>query len=358
MVTTLFGESQNYRRLSRARMTALGSLSLWEGPDHFVQVEVLGFSETHKRFYFGDIKALTVRQTRRGLWLHLFFGGLTIATAAIALWIFASGYSPGGVLDWLTVAVPSGLALGWLVHLALGPTCSCHVMTPVQNAPLGALARTRRARTVLGYLARRAQTAQGGPVGVEGTEPFMVAGLSRAAQPDSGESSEVELPGPGSSILYPVVSFASLLNAAILFSLLVWDFYSLRAVQILFIVGLLALGITCVADSRRRRGSEIAAWFKRLGWALFTVNGLVFLLWYGYGFYLAGARQSPASTYELTYVQDMLQISPHGSRFWFWVVLVDACISMLVGLVGLLVIFLGGSRDKRTAPVEETTESG
>ncbi len=357
MVTTLFGESQNYRRLSGSRTTLLGSVSLWEGADHFVQIEVLAFSETHKRFYFQDIKAFTIRRTTRGLWLHLLFGIITVVTAAITLWTFASGYSSGGVLDWLAVLVPSCFALAWLVHLALGPTCACHVMTPVQNARLGALARTRRARKVLAYLARRAQTSQGGAVGVELTPaaeagPFIGAGVSfkGSRQPDSleRESGHDESLHEVSSRLYPVVASISLLNAALLFSLLIWDSYPLRAVQVLFIVGLLALGITCAA-SGRRSSSDVGSWFKWIGWALFSVNGVIFVLWYGYGIYLAGAARPRAPGLDLNYVQEMLRISPHGSRFWFWVVLVDACFSMLVGLVALFVIWWSRPRSASTA---------
>ena len=347
MVTTLFGESQNYRPLSRSRTTLLGSLSLWEGTDHFVQIEVLAFSETHKRFYFEDVKAFTLCRTRRGLWLHLLWGVFTVATAAIALWTFASGYSSGGALDWLAVLVPSCFALAWLTHLALGPTCACHVMTPVQNARLGALARTRRARKVLAYLARRAQTSQGSVVTVE-TAASLEAGAAGMAgvsfkgpgQPDSLEREPGQDEGlhEVSNRLYPVVSAVSLLNAALLSSLLIWDSYPLRAIQVLFIVGLLALGITCAASSRRSR-RKVAGWFKWIGWALFSVNGVIFVLWYGYGIYLAGAARRPTPGLDLNYVQQMLRISPHGSRFWFWVVLVDACFSMLVGSVALVILF-------------------
>lgn len=344
MVTTLFGEGQTYRRLSRSKPTVLGSLSLWEGADHFVLIEVLGFSETHKRFYFQDIKALSLRQTQRGFWLHLLFGFATLLSGAVALWILGSGNSPGGGWDWLPVAVPSGFAVGWLVHLALGPTCACYVTTPVQNARLGALARTRPARKILGYLARRAQTSQGGAleVPVPLTEASVVAtpALDEVRQPESietessgNEDSETFLPR-----LYPIVSSISLVNAALLFSLLVWDFYPLRAVQVFFVVGLIILGITCAASTRTNRRSNMASWFKRIGWALFGVNGLVFLLWYGYGFYLAALSRSANPGAELAQVQQMLEISPHGSRFWFWVVLVDAWFSMIVGLAGLLVI--------------------
>ena len=355
MVTTLFGESQNYRRLSPSRITLLGSLSLWEGADHFVQIEVLAFSETHKRFYFEDIRAFTIRRTRRGLWLHLLLGFFSVITAALALWIFSSGYSSGGFLDWLTILVPSAFALGWLAHLAMGPTCACHVMTPVQNASLGALARTRRARKVLAYLARRAQTSQGGVVGVETGTPLeaeaaVIAGVSRPPLPDSGESGRDESLPEGSTRLYPAVSVVSLLNAALLSGLLVWDSYPLRAIQILFIVGLLALGITCAASSRRS-GGVVASWFKWIGWALFSVNGVVFVLWYGYGIYLASAKRPSTPGVELGYLQEMLRISPHGSRLWFWVVLADACFSTLVGLTGLLVTWLGRRQRVRSAGI-------
>ncbi len=319
-------------------MTPLGSLSLWEGADHFVQIEVVAFTETHKRFYFKDIKAFTVRPTRRGLWLHLLFGLFTVATAAIVAWTFSSGHSSGGALDWLMAAVPGCFALGWGIHALLGPTCACHVMTPVQNAPLGALARTRRARKVLGYLARRAQTSQGGVVGELAPELQELEQLPGPVLPvDVGPPVQTIEQPP--TLLYPAVSFFSLLNAVCLFGLLLWDSYTLRAVQVLFIVGLLGLGISSVVTSRGRR-NEVTSWFKWIGWALFTGNGSIFLLWYGYGIYLAGAARSQAPGLELNYVQEMLRISAHDSRFWFWVVLVDACFSMFVGLMGLFVILL------------------
>jgi hypothetical protein len=348
MVTTLFGESLNYRQLSRSRATLLGSLSLWEAADHFVQIEVLGFSETHKRFYFEDVRAFTIRPTWRGLWLHLLFGFFSVLTAAMAVWTFSSGYFSGG-LDWLAILVPSAFALVWGVHLALGPTCACHVMTPVQNAHLGALSRTRQARKVLNYLARRAQTSQGGVATsvVAGTEAAVVPGAPKVGQPGPAGPSQATAFEAGPSRLYLVLSSTCLLNAGLLFSLLLWDSYALRAVQVLFIVGLLGLGITCAAGSRASSG-QTASWFKPIGWTLFAVNGVVFVLWYGYGMYLASVPRSRAAPgVDLTYVQEMLQISPHGSRFWLWVVLVDACCSMLLGLIGLSIIFLGTRKSKR-----------
>ena len=54
-----------YRRLPGRGRTPLGSHSLWIGEDHLLLVELRGFTETYRRFYFRDVQAIILRRTDR-----------------------------------------------------------------------------------------------------------------------------------------------------------------------------------------------------------------------------------------------------------------------------------------------------
>jgi len=141
--------------------------------------------------------------------------------------------------------------------------------------------------------------------------------------------------GAGSTLLRVVVTSLALLNAAFLSGFLIWDSYALRVVQLFLTVTLLGDGITRAATSR-----AAGVRFRRIRWALFAVDGLVFLLWYAYGVYMTSISRPPRAAFEVNFAWDMLRTSPHTSTFWFWVVAVNAVFSAVVGFIGLASLVL------------------
>jgi hypothetical protein len=168
-----------YRRLPGAASSLASYYRLYLGPDHLLQVEFAGFSEKYRRFYYRDIQAVLVQQTplRRSLgWL---LGvPLLLCLGAWPLALAASGIDLVGVIVVVSVATAT-FGIPFVLNLAAGPTCTCHVRTAVQFERLQAIRRLRTARRLIEQLKPAILEAQPGlqPVspGPAPAEPLPVA---------------------------------------------------------------------------------------------------------------------------------------------------------------------------------------
>ncbi|MCI0606203.1 hypothetical protein L0156_24720 [bacterium] len=134
--------------------------SLWLGKDHLLHVINRGYSEEYRRFYYRDIQAILVRETSLGKTFSIILGII----AGVSLLFLALGWF---VWRWETFAlIPMGIAAFlWLVlfvvQIASGPTCICHLRTAVQFEQLPSLRRVRSARKAIAMLRQRVEAAQG-----------------------------------------------------------------------------------------------------------------------------------------------------------------------------------------------------
>jgi hypothetical protein len=148
-----------YRRLTRSRrgsqafITAVNSRSsLWLGKDHVLCVDVEGFTETYKRFYFRDLQLITVRTThRRAIWNAV----LTIPLAILLVALIVDG---AGVLSATSAVI---LAFVLTVNNILGPTCRVYFHTAVQTAEIPSLSRVSRTHKVIERIRPLIAAAQG-----------------------------------------------------------------------------------------------------------------------------------------------------------------------------------------------------
>lgn len=141
-----------YTRLPGRNMT---SCSLWMANDHILNVETRAFSEEYKRFYFHDIQAIITQKTESGKILNSILGGIGGISVVIAF----GNPEFDEMLFWLIIAGIFGgiLFINWL----LGPTCSCYIITAVQQSKLPSLSRLRAAKKVAGILRRHIGEVQG-----------------------------------------------------------------------------------------------------------------------------------------------------------------------------------------------------
>jgi hypothetical protein len=152
---------KQYRRLTRARsgsgfaLISVTRSSLWLGSDHLLSVETTGYSEGYKRFYFRDIQAITIRQTKRHqVWtmiLMILIGALGVIAALVhepAAW-------------WVLGSFAAFFAIPLIVNFARGPASICHLRTAVQTEELPSLSRVRRAQRILARLRPLIAEAQG-----------------------------------------------------------------------------------------------------------------------------------------------------------------------------------------------------
>lgn len=156
-----------YQRLTRARARSAFSLvlrsrvSLWLGPDHLLSVDSSGFAETYKRFYFRDIQALTIRQTRRrAVWNFILFVPTTICLAGCLSEISFKPTNTPAVTLWLMGAAI--LLVSLLFNNVLGTACVCLLRTAVQIEELPPLCRVRKTKRVLAKIRPLILAAQGG----------------------------------------------------------------------------------------------------------------------------------------------------------------------------------------------------
>jgi len=131
-----------YKRLPGRGSGALNLATLWEGDDHLLLVESHRVSESYKRFFYRDIQAIIVCQTKTGHIIMIVLAVLTLLFAIPAFFVAPEG------------AIALGIAAGFFLLLTAisffaGPTCRCTLRTAVQTQPLTSLGRIRNARKAL-----------------------------------------------------------------------------------------------------------------------------------------------------------------------------------------------------------------
>jgi hypothetical protein len=134
-------------------------VSLWLGSDHLLHVELSGFTETYKRFYFRDIQAITVQETtRRAVWNIVLLVPIVICLIGILMNVPPNAH-------WTAVIVWSIFASIFLLPFAVnnlrGTACTCQLRTAVQTEDLASLSRVRQTRKVLEKIRPLIEAAQG-----------------------------------------------------------------------------------------------------------------------------------------------------------------------------------------------------
>jgi hypothetical protein len=162
---------QRYRRLTWPRVAQFSVFiasrsSLWLGDDHLLLVERTGYSEKYKRFFFRDIQAFTIRETKRRLVWNLVLGAL-LTISALIIWGASSDSSSveGAIIAGSIVGAIFGIPL--VVNSLLGPTCACEIRTAVQTEKLFSLCRLRKTRKVMNRIRPLIIAAQGQLTGEE-----------------------------------------------------------------------------------------------------------------------------------------------------------------------------------------------
>lgn len=156
-----------YRRLTRSRVRSTFSIafrsrvSLWLGPDHLLSVDSSGFSETYKRFYFRDIQAFTVRQTkRRAVWNAILVVPMVACLTGVLSEIAFTPRNDVALIIWLICL--AALLVPFLFNNIFGTACACYLRTAVQIEELPSLCRVRKARRILAKIRPLILEAQGG----------------------------------------------------------------------------------------------------------------------------------------------------------------------------------------------------
>ena len=285
---------KEYQRLTWARLRRTGALaafatrsSLWLAKDHLLCIDSSGgYAEEYKRFYFRDIQAIVLRQTRRRLWVNVVFGTL----AALFLGITILTAPAGSPAQWSADELVGGtflasitLFLGGLtvINTLKGPGCTCYVRTAVQTEVMPSLNRLGRARKVLNRIRPLIEAAQGS------LSPEEIA--SNLANPHLQNAPPVIGRYKAAPVTVPPRYYAGAAHL-VLFWLLLAD-VPLTAVSILYdsdwmdLASVLLLLVTvayAITSMVKQRNTTLPAALKRLPWmvlgwaALMVVTAIVY----------------------------------------------------------------------------------
>jgi len=258
--------------------------SLWMATDHLMQVEGTRISEDYKRFYFKDIKAIIMRRTRT--WITNTW--ILLGLAALFMGLFALIAFNVQPLERIGFLVVGGCIAGFFllcaaINVCLGPTCICHLRTPVQQEELPSLSRIRTATRALKRI-RQAVEAVQGPFGpneraeaaalIAQYEVFPNAPVAIDPHP----TSPPPLPGnaPFDSSRWQIGLVAALLATAILEILSVIGIRGALALTLNQVANLAIGGISIALLARLPRHAEkAAAWTRVAVWGVwFAVGGI------------------------------------------------------------------------------------
>ena len=255
-----------YRRLPGRGRTPLGADSLWIGEDHLLLVELRGFTETYRRFYFRDVQAIVLRRTDRAAKVGTLLGVLGLAFLGVA-----TGAGPIWNVFWGSV---SGiLLLGLVLNVALGPTCSCVLRTALQTVPLRSLGRLRRARGVIERLRPHIELAQGTLTSEEVLDRLRAAGPGETAVAAAPPlSPRPPIIGRERALRHDTGRAHELLAYVLLFSavaVVVPVLYFHLALSLLLSVIFLGRMACLVAALTRQSRSDLPAPVKTFAWTAF-----------------------------------------------------------------------------------------
>ncbi len=268
-------ENRPYRSLPGKKNGLYRRVRLWMGKDHLLSVDSNIYQERYQRYYYKDIQGIIIRKTARGK----IFSGVVGALAALCfvqllmVWV---GSDP--VWLWWLWGMASGvLMLFLLVNTALGPTCACHIQTPISTNELPSLHRLRTARKVRDRIRTLVEQEQGrlSREQVRQSLPPALAATGRLQKPTGRPTGTGAAAAPGGSDYsgwahWTLVGF-SLVMAGFLTLYLFINGPAMAAAGLL--VGSLLLIVNIVALARQA-GGAVPGEVRAVSW---TVMVFVFI---------------------------------------------------------------------------------
>ena len=327
---------------------------LYLGPDHLLLVEIEGYDEKYRRFYFRDVQTIAVRRDMRrlavNLLLSVIWGLLSLALIGPALqgWFYPLGL------------VSVAFLILILVNTLRGATCAAYISTAAGTKRLYALHRiplARRSLQEIRPLIQRAQedlaariapppeaTAADSPEGSPRPEPVRVKIVTSekvvAAAPL--ETPRIEEPlrhctGTAHGFLFVVF----LLSAVHSLAQFLLESPVLKPFAVVFFFCFVA-GMVWSLISQRR--SDLDSRLKKIAWASFAYFAVLLFAAAIIGATMAVER-GPFGIVERK------ELTVHNCTPYAVLTAVDVAVSLAIGLGGMLL--LRRRRKQRFAPPAE-----
>lgn len=151
--TNMKKKEKRYKRLPGRTFSFICVKSLWMASDHLLYVLSWSISENYKRFYFDNIRSITVKETKVGLKIGRFFGAVGIISVLPAIFT-GTGWN---IFFWVLVVI--GLAM-FVISLVKGPTCHFYIETAAQTERIGNIGHIASAQKVINTIRPLIEKAQ------------------------------------------------------------------------------------------------------------------------------------------------------------------------------------------------------
>lgn len=153
--------SHTYTRLPARRLGLMHRSTLWLAADHILVVHETMTGESYRRFFFRDIRAVTIHRTRRR---ENVTGALVVLAILNLLPLMFLAAPDPGLRAVSFVAAGTLVWLGLLVaNLMRGPSCETQFSTAAHDDVVEPLSRLTQARRVVALLRPRILAAQAEP---------------------------------------------------------------------------------------------------------------------------------------------------------------------------------------------------
>ncbi|HWC98271.1 MAG TPA: hypothetical protein VG456_16040 [Candidatus Sulfopaludibacter sp.] len=320
--------AEKYRKLPGRRRGIIRGASLWLGEGYLLSVKSMRFREDYKRFYFRDVQAIAVAKAPR---FHISTRSLLLG----AVWLIA--YGVASVVHsrhtWILWTVAAALVAAWVVVSGFF-SCRCRLYTAVSREELPSVYRTWTARKFLDKLTPHITE-------VQGAAPDNWAELAQDAEPV--QAARFAAP-TDEAALHPNAREYTL--TALLLVGTLWcggaaDLLLLRATSTMATQEQIWLALALIIESillfvEYHRG-KLRKPMRNLAIAsMIAVGGMYYVKQMTYGFF-AGAQQQ-AKDLKIPFFYSGTALT-RG---------MDAAVCIILGLVGLGIIFLRRDRQDQS----------
>lgn len=333
-------ESREYRKLPGSKKGFLiGKYTLWEGPDHLLQILSRVGVEEYKRYYFSDIQAVITRKTISGALQN------TVLAVLALIFVFPAIYFNGGWSLFYALAA-AGMAILLLIGLFRGPTCETKLMTAVQTEKLHSLHRLKNTSKVMDRLRDHIHRSQGvlkrGALDKLPTRPFNKPNHSRS-EPMRPPTKIAHRNEKGRAHMG---LFLLLLLEGIMVSL--GFFVTHVSLTIISSIAGLYMGIFAIVALVKQHDSNIGASLKAITWACLGFICINFVV--GYVASFAFAMKNPGAAYnQWEMFKSMSLLSPWDSPLKMSFDIFSICGALFLGIPGLIMLYRPDSERKARA---------
>jgi hypothetical protein len=318
--------ASSYRRLpGRGRKSGFlhsigGSCSLWQTDENLLLVESNGITESYRRFFFKDIQAVVIQRTNFSRNFNYIAASILFVSAILHF----SNALGNGFLDSALMFVLFISLISLVLNCFMGATCTCRIITPVQDEEIPSLKRLKNAIKVKKVIDNACTDIQGSL----SEEDILTRPVPVKQASVQSDASNMLKPFIGR---YHTLTFATVLVQGLLLGLDIINHYVVyNYIQI-------ALGsaasIFIIIALVKQHDSDASSMIKAIMWTTIVFICLSTIVLFGAKMpYLM--EKAMVSQYDM--YKSMANISPNDSKAVYWCYVISFLGYTVLGAAGLL----------------------